>query len=640
MAHLVFVRSHLFGCMFDTLGPSLRLHHRSLPSYKSITLLHWDSPLLPSALPPWPLSCPTSDVPHWTREGSTIVGTLHDVSTDFIHQNGPNTHTAIATGTYVSNVDLRATNHLSAIRFRLNVPVVNILARLLDQNKLPNKRLLKEAKTEERLNATTSIFNEFARKHGIAQATKLKDAQVLLDPTVYSRFLTLRHFHKDLTSQLRGCHALRESIRDCLDWARHQGEAPFSFMHYRDWRLRSYASGGCWNYQGNDLHAALLFEDRRPLGPAGWGRLRGYLGGVAGDQKDWPERMAWTTNHHDDLMAVAAEPLAHHALWSTWDEPVKALAAALEYAAAITSGTPEGYLSALPVGLDATTSVAQHLVLLLRHAPLAATVNLIDGPTRGDLYRDVLACAVDKLRVLHPGYGLDIPELTRSMAKRVVMTGLYGSPKLQQYDRIRSILVEEGYDPTSNEIGLLTTALWDALQETLPVLRTIRTILSKIARLRAKAGLPMTWTVPTGSRVQQAYWKSRGKRFSCTYKGATTTRQAVLEKPGSGFMSKQCSAITANFVHSLDASVVSFAVNGCFEVGLPCFTTHDCFYSHAATSHRMYDIVRRAYVKVHAGSPLSSNFFMPAVLPKGYPSPPVLGTLRLEEVAEATRIIL
>ena len=496
MAHLVFVRSHLFGCLLDALGPALRLHHQFIAPHQSVTLLHYDGSPLPSSLPSWPWSRPTSAVPQWSRKGITVIGTLHDTPADFIHQNGPNTHTAIATDTYVSNVDLRATNHLSALRFRLNMSVVNILATLLEHNKLPNKRLLKEAQTEKRLDEIASTFEGFTTAHDITSTTTLHDARILLAPHDYSRFCTLRQLHKDLTGQLQGCRTLRKSLHACLNWARHQGEAPFSFLHYRDWRLRSYASGECWNYQGNDLHAALLFEEPRPLGPAGWSRLQGYLGGVAGGEKDWPERLAWTTNHHDDLMAVAADPMECHALWSTWDEPVKALAAALKYAAAIASGTPEAYLSALPIGLDATTSVAQHLVLLLRHAPLAATVNVIDGPTRGDLYHDVLTCAVDKLRVLHPGYGLDIPELTRSMAKRVVMTGLYGSPKVQQYDRIRAILVEEGYDPTSSDINLLTSGLWDALQETLPVLRPISLVPARMfAFLLSPLALAISYSV-------------------------------------------------------------------------------------------------------------------------------------------------
>lgn len=641
MKYHAFVRSQLFGCVTDALGPVLSIKQRFISLKRRDTILLWNGPPLPSALPRWPWASPTSEAPQWSRKDGNIVGTLNGVPTDFIHQNGPNAHTGHASEASVSDIDLQATNSLSSIRFCLNAPVINVLTRLLEQNELPNKKLLREKKTADRQAETEIDLERFSQEHdSISQATPLQDAEILLAPPDYSRLKNLRDLHRNLTNTLTGCHALRESLFDCLKWAQHQGASPFSFLHYRDWRLRSYASGNCWNYQGNDLQSTLLFTEHRPLGPAGWERLRGYLGGVAGDKKDWPERMAWTRDHHADILAVATDPLRHLSLWNTWDEPVKALAAAFEYAAAFASGTPETFPSALPIGLDATTSVAQHLVLLLRYAPLAPMVNLIDGASRGDLYHHVLTCAVAKVRALHPGYGLEIPELTRLMAKRVVMTGLYGSPKMKQFDRIQSLLVEDGFDPKAHEIDLLAKALWDALQEVLPMLKTIQSLLTRIARIQAKAGKFMTWRTPTDSTIQQAYWETEPSRLSCTYKGKKVTLKAMLERPGSGFKSRQWSAITANFIHSLDASIVTLAVNDCFASEFPCYTTHDCFYSHAATSNRMYEIVRNAYVKVHAGSPLLSNFFAHTVPPKGYPSPPSLGTLSLEEVSTATRILI
>jgi len=56
----------------------------------------------------------------------------------------------------------------------------------------------------------------------------------------------------------------------------------------------------------------------------------------------------------------------------------------------------------------------------------------------------------------------------------------------------------------------------------------------------------------------------------------------------------QGNAVTANFIHSLDACIVHQVAN---EVDFDLATIHDCFVTHACNAKQIHGIVRRAYTK-------------------------------------------
>jgi DNA-directed RNA polymerase len=161
------------------------------------------------------------------------------------------------------------------------------------------------------------------------------------------------------------------------------------FPHYLDFRGRIYPFANYLNPQGDDLARGLLeFAEGRSLGPRGVYWLKVHIANLFGvDKVSFEERVKWTEENSERLLAAAADPLNFHSIWAKADSPWSALAAIFEFAGYMVQG--EDYVSHLPIAMDGSCSGLQHYSAMLRDPVGGREVNLVPGDKPGDIYTQV-----------------------------------------------------------------------------------------------------------------------------------------------------------------------------------------------------------------------------------------------------------
>jgi DNA-directed RNA polymerase len=147
----------------------------------------------------------------------------------------------------------------------------------------------------------------------------------------------------------------------------------------------------------------------------------------------------------------------------------------------------------------------------------------------------------------------------------------------------------------------------------------------------------VTWTTPTGFKVVQSYRKYKKLKVETVFQNLSMTILAdeldnKIDPKGQG------NAVTANFIHSLDACIVHQVAN---QVDFDLATIHDCFVTHACNAKQIHGIVRRAYTKTF-NVDLLTEFRMEQINmnPKvELPSVPELGDLDVSAVLRSKYLL-
>ena len=148
----------------------------------------------------------------------------------------------------------------------------------------------------------------------------------------------------------------------------------------------------------------------------------------------------------------------------------------------------------------------------------------------------------------------------------------------------------------------LATHVWDAIGTTVIKAREAMTFLQDTVGVLNKANLPARWTTPVGFYVQQYYREQKGQRVktkigdSVVYLTLNTEVESKLAK------SKQKSAISPNYVHSLDAAALMRTVSHCLDEGIDRFAMiHDSYGTLAADSEKLAGLLRSTFVELFGG---------------------------------------
>jgi DNA-dependent RNA polymerase len=341
-----------------------------------------------------------------------------------------------------------------------------------------------------------------------------------------------------------------------------------------DHRGRIHQVGGALTYTGgSDAARALLqFASAKPVTDKGRPWLARHLinqwsgeesrGLPSGGELDWVDK------RHDLIAFTAADPVKMRG-WEQAAEPFRFIAACRAWTLAA-----DGQPVALPVAVDASTSVLQHMALLLRDARLAELVNLWPGARR-DFYTQVgEACS-----------------LSRSAVKKVAMTGFYGQTLKEA---ARSL------PGNSEERWRQARAIKKAASEIAPAAYALHEALRRAAGELTSLGQPICWVTPSG-------WEcvtDRRKRPKVERKaylpdgGAVNYTERVIGDELDG--RRQRNAITANLVQSLDASLLHLAIADLPD-GLSLATAHDSFGTHADDVPVMLSSLKSALSDMYAG---------------------------------------
>lgn len=424
-------------------------------------------------------------------------------------------------------------------------------------------------------------------------------------------------------------------------------EEAIYFPHQLDFRGRLYAVPMFLHPQGPEHTKALLrFAKGKPIETeeqACWLAIHGA--NVYGEDKiGLQDRVQWVDKHHDQIMAVAADPQGTVEFWGAADSPFMFLAFCLEWAAFMDQGY--GYVSSLPVSLDGSCNGLQHYSAALRDPVGGREVNLIPSEVPRDIYQTVADRTADKVRLdcsvdgaSEPEPGSDpwiaervLPHLTRKVTKKAVMCLPYGLTRFSARDYIeeglREVLqaqvgrgvypfrhqkvAENGYVLDAKGFWeaarYLTPLIWQSIQETVQGASSAMSWLQECAKLASSEGLPVNWTTPDGFYVEQRYFKTERHRVKTNIDGEiifawTRDETQELDKR------TMTQAIAPNWVHSMDAAALRLYVNRAQFKGIQHFAmVHDSYGTVAADVPAMRDALREAFVEMYEDHDVLAEF--------------------------------
>ena len=127
----------------------------------------------------------------------------------------------------------------------------------------------------------------------------------------------------------------------------------------------------------------------------------------------------------------------------------------------------------------------------------------------------------------------------------------------------------------------------------------MRDWLEHLAREAAKKDKPLRWPTPLGLTVINIYQPAEVKNLSVVVNGRKrSTKLTVGDKDGIK-KKKAKNAITANFVHSVDAAHLHLVALAAAKEGISMVSVHDCFGTIAPDAGRLNDIIRDQFIDLH-----------------------------------------
>ncbi|KAF7293147.1 DNA-directed RNA polymerase [Mycena chlorophos] len=441
-------------------------------------------------------------------------------------------------------------------------------------------------------------------------------------------------------------HSDRCSVNYKIEISRSFLNDVFYLPHNVDFRGRAYPIPPHLNHIGDDLSRGLLiFADKKPLGERGFRWLKIHLSNVFGfDKANFDERVAFTEAHMDDIYDAVLNPLTGRGWWQKADDPWQCLATCMELHAAIESGDPLTYESALPVHQDGTCNGLQHYAALGGDEQGAQQVNLTRTERPSDVYSFVgqmvekdIAAAAEKG---DPTAKLLQGKITRKIVKQTVMTTVYGVTFIGARDQIEKQLRDfkivpdeqiwqaatflarrvlaaigdlfQGAKGIMNWLNLCARLIaksipGDRLPEALGELQLKRKRLGRKAKalpedhIRREQMTSVVWTTPLGLPICQPYRKIARKQI---YTNLQSVYISDPSAPAEVNPSKQASAFPPNFIHSLDATHMMLTAIECNVQGLTFASVHDSYWTHACSVDEMSSIIRATFIALHSSDVL------------------------------------
>ena len=371
----------------------------------------------------------------------------------------------------------------------------------------------------------------------------------------------------------------------------------FYFPYRCDYRGRVYALPYYLHPQGSDLAKSLLDFSRgeQVVDEDDLMSILVHGANMWGVEGTRDERIEWVDKRKEFILEAANDPHGTD-WWTEASDPFCFLRFCLEYKKFTAEGY--GYVSYLPVRQDCSNNGMQILSLLLRDKDTGRMCNLVDNDKANDMYAEFADRVYDELKkdggvLAHEWmkYGF-----SRKLAKLAVMNKPYGAT---HYNLVQDIFKSIGINhPWTSTGEMLTAVIWIskivnklANEMCRPVNQVMKFLRESVRALGYDK--PITWTTPTGFKVIQSFHRYKKVNVESVFQNLSITIQANdfqddIDPKG------QTNAVTANFIHSLDACIVHQVAN---VVDFDACYIHDCFVTHACNARAMNAIVRRTYSK-------------------------------------------
>jgi len=407
-----------------------------------------------------------------------------------------------------------------------------------------------------------------------------------------------------------------------LDIAKVYINTPFHLNVNIDWRGRIYTQSFYLDYQGSEFALALInFNEGKKLDEKGIFFFYVYGANVYNhegiNKKSMQERYNWVLNNLDNIYMLSKDFI------------LKAESPATFAAFCLTMKKLKddpNYIVHNPIFLDATCSGVQHFAAMLLDLELSRYVNLVNAD---DHVKDFYSVLVPKInQAINDSWAnKDVKNykfaeicLDRSLLKKVIMTKSYNVTTYGITEQLKSKLEKvaktitykereiEVYDykvPAKNntyvildliEVELLSDIINNNIFNNFPILHSIYTYLTRLAKIYMKLNIPISWSTPNGLELVQSYNQSKIQKIKINFLGKNRT--AVLRKwTDVKDTRREVQAIIPNIIHSLDASHLRMLINKWDKYILP---IHDCFGTHPNDMFKLSELVRETFVLLYS----------------------------------------
>jgi DNA-directed RNA polymerase len=138
----------------------------------------------------------------------------------------------------------------------------------------------------------------------------------------------------------------------------------------------------------------------------------------------------------------------------------------------------------------------------------------------------------------------------------------------------------------------------------------LRDWLQDVSDALSQANLPIEWRAPvTGLAVVQENYKFETNTVEAKYLGKRFCPSLRIDSQTELSPRGQRSAITANFIHSLDAAHLVLTMSKLLDEGVNHFgCVHDSYVALASDMGLLSELTRRAFVELHQGNMMEAFF--------------------------------
>ena len=323
------------------------------------------------------------------------------------------------------------------------------------------------------------------------------------------------------------------------------------------------------------------------------------------DKTTLQERYDWCIKNRQMFTDVADDPIANLHLWKDADEPFQFLAFCIDYAGFVRQGY--GYKSNLPVSIDGSCNALQIFSMLVGDVNTAKLVNVLPTDAPADIYGavavevkrqiidDIAANPISTQSVLLEEF-LRIVGIDRKITKPIVMSLGYGLTRFAAVDQICDV-VEDLHGTTKfsslNDqrvaCRVVANKIYSVANQMIPSVKVVADWLKSC--VGEYGSEHFEWTSPAGLQVKHNYVKGKSLRVFFLDRGISRSLR-FFDASNEPDAKKSKTAVTANFIHSLDAAALSKCINTFTgAVG----SIHDCVVTHAATMPDLNRQIRTAY---------------------------------------------
>ena len=394
------------------------------------------------------------------------------------------------------------------------------------------------------------------------------------------------------------------------------------------------------------------------------------------DKKDYFTRLQWAERFvrtvKFEFMVIQPETYQD---WHDADEPWQFLALCKEYYDIFVETDPKLKKTSCDVFCfrDATNSGLQILAGIMRDEKAAYYTNVLATDEPQDAYKLVAESAKNLMRnpewmrvefekrsqsvaaknkyrpdddqIQDPGYSFnfEIDVLNRNHTKTQVMTTLYNSSPLTRRENILGALKKKNQvevDPADKSI-VVNSCLVSMSREFEGALNLNQWFQSVARAALEKGAENLKWITPSGMFVVNEYREPEFAQVKTYATGGGHYKTLMTHSEGRVFLrngwggvkkSKILSSTSANYIHSLDASIIQLGIQ-CVPDEVPVYAVHDCIAAVAGTVSGVIPEFRKAFHNIVTSNPLYGLLEENDLI--GVLEPPEVGDADISECLES-----